>query len=169
MAQRFAALKLVSLVALSAATLVSTPALAREGAREAARDTGLDQVESRLSDPNTQQAVGEALAGMLAALMDVKAAPFVKAMDKVGKSAGQGPVARDIPADATLGDLAGPDARQAPRQLARQVPQMMGAMGAMTGAMKEMLPQLEDMAKRMGDQMGKSIDRAERGQGKQRD
>lgn len=155
-------LKAASLTALTAAMLSPLPALARESAR----DAGLNAVQDRLGDPATQQAVGDALAGMVAAMLDLKAAPFVKAMDSIGQPMGQGGKNRTIPDGATLGDLAGPEARRAPAQMARQVPQMMGAMGAMTGVMQEMLPQLEDIGRRMGDQMGKSIERAERRDGK---
>lgn len=165
MPQPRSALKLASLAALAMAVLAPAPALARDSAG----DKGLAEIEGRLSDPDTQQAMGDALAGMMAALLDMKAAPFTKAMDKMGKSMGGRPMARTIPDDATLGDLAGPEARRAPATLARQVPQMMGAMGAMTGVMQEMLPQLEEMGKRMGEQMGKSIERAERRAGREQD
>jgi hypothetical protein len=165
MPQPRSALKLASLAVLAFAALAPVPALARNSAH----DAGLAEVESRLSDPDTQQAMGDALAGMMAALLDMKAAPFAKAMDKMGKSMGGRPMARNIPDDATLGDLAGPDARRAPGKIAAQVPQMMGAMGAMTGVMQEMLPQLEEMGKRMGEQMGKSIERAEQRTGRGRD
>lgn len=154
-------LKLVSMIGLAAA-LAPMPA--------AARDHRLAEVEDRLSDPRAQHAMGDALAAMMTAMMSIKAAPFVNAMDSVARSTGaderdQRPISRDFPADATLGDLAGPDARDMPRQMARKVPQMMGAMGAMTGAMGEMLPQLEAMGRRIARDMNieaaKADDRAD--------
>lgn len=123
------------------AVLAASPALARE----APRDTGLAEIEARLSDPRSQDAMGQALAGMMAALLQIKAEPFARAMEKVG----DGRSARAIPKGATLGDLAGPQARHMPSEVARKVPAMMGAMGAMAGAFEEMLPQLEAMGRQM--------------------
>lgn len=123
------------------AVLAASPALARE----APRDSGLAEMEARLSDPRTQNAMGEALGDMLAALMQIQAEPFAKAMARMG----DGKAARAIPKGATLGDLAGPQARHMPREVAAKVPAMMGAMGAMAGAFEEMLPQLEAMGRQM--------------------
>ncbi len=145
--------KLVSLAALGTA-LAATSATAR--------DRGLADAESRLSDPKAQQAMGDALATMMAAMMQIKAAPLLKAMDSMGTTMGERRAARGVPADATLGDLAGPEARDMPREMAHKVPQMMGAMGAMAGAMGEMLPQLETMGKRMERQMDRAMDKVDR-------
>lgn len=165
MPQLRSAVKLVSLSALAAVLLAPLPAAAGDKDR-AQRDRALGELQTRLGDPDTQRAMGDAMASLMAAMLDMKAAPFLKAMDRMGKSMGERPMARDIPEDATLGDLAGPEAREMPREVARKAPAMMGAAGAMAGAMGEMLPQLEEAGKRMGDQMRKSmektIDRAER-------
>lgn len=165
MPQLRSAVKLVSLSALAAALLAPLPAAAGDKDR-AQRDRALGELQTRLGDPETQRAMGDAMASLMAAMLDMKAAPFLKAMDRMGKAMGERPMARDIPEDATLGDLAGPEAREMPREVARKAPAMMGAAGAMAGAMGEMLPQLEEAGKRMGDQMRKSmektIDKAER-------
>lgn len=155
------AVKLVSLSALAAALLAPLPAAARDAGDKdrAQRDRALGELQTRLGDPETQRAMGDAMASLMAAMLDMKAAPFLKAMDRMGKSMGERPVARDIPDDATLGDLAGPEARDMPREVSRKAPAMMGAAGAMAGAVGEMLPQLEEVGKRMGDQMRKSMEK----------
>ena len=150
MPQPRSALKLASLAALALAVLAPAPALARDSAG----DKGLAEIEGRLSDPDTQQAMGDALAGMMAALLDMKAAPFAKAMDKMGKSMGGRPMARTIPDDATLGDLAGPDARQLPGQIKRSVPGLMNASGSMVGALEVLAPQLEAIGKQLERDLG---------------
>lgn len=157
MPQPRAALKLVSLSALAAALLAPLPAAAKERSE---RDRAVGDLQDKLGDPRTQEAIGDAMAGMMAAMLDMKAGPFLKAMDRVGQTTGERPRHRDIPDDATLGDLAGPGAREMPREVARKAPAMMGAAGAMVGAMGEMLPQLEEVGKRMGDQMRETIDKA---------
>lgn len=160
MPQPRSAVKLVSLTALAAALLAPMPAAAKDHGRNAERDRALSEMQGRLGDPATQRAMGDAMAGMMAAMLEMKAAPFLKAMDQMGTSMGEAPAHRAIPDDATLGDLAGPEARRMPQEVARKAPAMMGAAGAMAGAMGEMLPQLEEMGKRMGDQMRKTMERA---------
>ncbi|PKB14465.1 hypothetical protein B0I00_2054 [Novosphingobium kunmingense] len=159
MPQPRATTKLVSLSALAAALLAPLPAAARDTSE---RDRAIGDIQDKLGDPRTQEAIGDAMAGMMAAMLDMKAAPFLKAMDRVGQTTGEHPRHRDIPDDATLGDLAGPGARAMPDEVARKAPAMIGAAGAMVGAMGEMLPQLEEAGKRMGDQMRESIDKAAR-------
>lgn len=72
---------------------------------------------------------------------------------------GNAKAARRIPHGATLGDLAGPDARRAPEELRRRVPMMMGAMSELSVMMKEMAPQLEAM----GKDFARKIDKTEAG------
>ena len=157
MSQRSSAVRFVSLTALAAVMLAPLPAYA-SNARDSQRAIG--ELQNRLGDPETQHAMGDALAGLMAAMMDMKAAPFLKAMDRMGKSMGDSAPRRDIPENATLGDLAGPEARDMPRQIAQRTPAMMGAMGAMAGAMGEMIPQLETVGKRMGEQMRKTMEKS---------
>lgn len=162
MPQPRSAVKLISLSALAAVLLAPVPAAARGAADKdrARRDCALGELQTRLGDPATQQAMGDAMATLMAAMLDMKAAPFLKAMDRMGKPMGEHTVPRDIPDNATLGDLAGPQARAMPGEVARRAPAMMGAAGAMAGAMGEMLPQMEEMGKRMGDQMRKTIEKS---------
>lgn len=166
MPQPRAAKTLVSLSALAAAMLAPLPAAARD---KAYHDSTIGDIQDKLGDPRTQDAIGDAMAGLMEAMLDIKAAPFLKAMDRVGAASGERPRHRDVPDDATLGDLAGPEARDMPRTVARQAPAMMGAAGAMVGAMGEMLPQMAEMGRRMGDQMRKSMDKAARDRDERRD
>jgi hypothetical protein len=75
----------------------------------------------------------------------MKVAPLAKAMEQMGNRE----TARSIPRNATLADLAGPEARRMPREISQKVPMMMGAMAGMSEAMEAMLPQLEAMAEKM--------------------
>lgn len=127
---------------LAAATLSPAPAFAREARLGGAID--------QLSDPRNQRAMSGAVAGLLEALLSIKAEPFLRAADGLDPAKPR----RRIDPDATLGDLAGPDARRAPRELAQKLPVMMGAMAGMAGAMEAVLPQLEAMSKELSDRMG---------------
>lgn len=142
-------------VVLAAAAAFAPPALARP----ATSDEGLGQVAERLSDPRTQRAMGTAIESMLEALLSMKAAPLAKAAEAMGDR----DAARKIDPQATLGDLAGPEARDLPREAARQVPKMMGAMAGMTGAMEAMLPQLRAMGEATGDAISKAAGDAMQG------
>ena len=128
-----------------AAALVPAAATARD--RDGARAMAV------LSNPESQAALGEAMAGLVEALMQVRAAPFVKALDR----ADPGRRDRGIDPDATLGDLAGPEARAVPRQIEQRLPQMMGAMAGMAEAVDAMRPQLEAMAKQMQERMAGTV------------
>ncbi|MBS0481785.1 MAG: hypothetical protein JSR96_06445 [Proteobacteria bacterium] len=161
MSQPRSILKFASLGVLAAALLAPLPALARDSAHSSDAQRGLAEVEGRLSDPAAQQAIGDAMASLMAAMLDIKAAPFLKAVDRAGATMGDRPVHREIPDDATLGDLAGPGARDMPREVSRRAPAMMSAAGAMVGAMSEMLPQLEQMGRRMEQQMRRSLPRGQ--------
>ena len=126
---------------LASAALAPVPALAR--------DNGLGKAVAQLNDPQLQATIASAMAALSEAMMGMKMAPFAKAMDGMGRAAGDSDAGSDIDPDATLGDMMGPEAREMPRQMARQVPQMMGAMAGMAGAMEGILPQLEELGKRL--------------------
>ncbi len=132
--------------AVLAAAALPVPALARE-ARSG-------KIVEALANPGTQQAMAGAMAALTEALLDLKIGPFAKALDGMGDTTGNRRAARHIDPDATLGDLAGPEARRMPGEVARKLPQMMGAMAGMAGAMEAMLPQLEAMGEKMKDAMG---------------
>lgn len=126
-------LAVVSLAAVAAAPL---PALAR--------DDGPADMARRLSDPGTQAAVTIALTALSEAMLDLKIEPFRRALGAMGDES-----VDDLPPDARLRDLAGPEASGLPAEIGRRVPQAMGAVAGMAGALEDLMPQLEDMAKRM--------------------
>lgn len=130
-----AKLGLAALAALAAST-ASSPALAR--------DKGFDDATRVLGDPAMQQRMGEMLAALTGAMLELDVAPLAKAIDQAEGKPGQ----RSYRKGMKLGDLAGPDARHAPDQVRRAVPQAMGTMAGMAGAMEAMLPQLEAMAEK---------------------
>jgi hypothetical protein len=135
---------------VSALALAPLPAMAS--------DAPLGQVADALTDPARQDALAGGLEALTAALLALRVGPFMEAMERAGHSRGM----RDIDPDSTLGDLAGPEAREIPREVSAKVPVMMDTMGAMAGQMGEMLPQLEALAKRMEGAMDESMRRDRR-------
>ncbi len=113
-----------------------------------ANDTRAGEIAKQLNDPATQYAVAGMLSAMSKAILSMEIAPFVKAMERV-----PGAPARDIPPDATVGDLAGTSHDEMRDRLIEHVPAMMAAMGGMAGAFDEMMPELEAMAEKMKDAM----------------
>ena len=106
--------------ALVAAAALPVPAFAREA--------NGSQVAEVLANPGTQRAMAGAMAAMTEAMLDMKVGPFAKAMEGMDDATGNRRAARRIDPNATLGDLAGPEARRMPREVARKMPKMMGAM-----------------------------------------
>lgn len=144
MSKRFVAAVIWPLTVLA---LLPSPALARERPSEAA------EMARELEDPRNQKAAASALGDLFGVMLGMKAAPLAKAMDAMGEH----DAARRIPKGATIGDLAGPEARAVPREIKRRVPGMMTAMAAMTGMLDEMMPQLEAI----GDNLERDLDRAD--------
>jgi hypothetical protein len=141
MLTRSAGRNLVSLAALAALALAPVPALAR--------DTADEDIASKLSDPRKQEAMGNVMAAMMTVMLSIKAEPLARAMKRMGEDK----AARKIPRGATLGDLAGPEAKRMPAEVRRQVPAMMGAMGELAGMMKDLAPQLEAIGEDFDRQM----------------
>lgn len=141
MLTRSAGRKLASLTALAALALAPVPALARDSADE--------DFAAGLNDPRKQEAMGNAMAALMSAMLSMKAEPLARAMERMGEPQ----AARKIPRGATLGDLAGPEAKRMPAEMRRRVPAMMGAMGELAGMMKGIAPQLEAIGEDFGRQM----------------
>lgn len=145
--------------AAAALALIIAPASAeaRDAARNTAdsgqRDSGMAEMTARLADPQLQHALGDALAAMTDALMDMRMAPLAR----VAESAGAKPSSQPIGPDTRLRDMAGPGAAQMQDEIRTRVPQAMGAMAGMAGAMEAMLPQLQAMAEGMKDRMGAAL------------
>lgn len=144
MSKRFVAAAMLPLTVLA---LLPTPAAARERPSEAA------EMARELEDPRNQRAAANAMGALFEVMLGMKAAPLAKPMDAMGER----DTARRIPKGATIGDLAGPEARAMPREIKRRVPGMMTAMATMTGMLDEMMPQLEAI----GEQMGRDFGRAD--------
>lgn len=122
------------------AALSPVPALAHEPADGAA------DVAEKLNDPLTQYAVAGMLSAMSKSVLDMRIEPLVKAMDGLG-----GRRMRQLPPNATVGDVAGTDHEQVRDGLVQHVPKAMSAMGAMASAAQKMMPELERMAREVRD------------------
>ena len=130
---------------LAAALLVAPmPAFAQE--------TQAAEFAERLSDPDFQQGVAGAVSAMMGALLDIKMAPLSEAMAKM-----EGKQAPEMDPDATLGDIAGPDANRIPGEMAEKLPHMMGAMAGMAEQMEVILPVLRQVAEGMADDLAKGM------------
>jgi hypothetical protein len=121
------------------AACLSAPAHASENRAE--------ELARRLDDPDTQYRVAGALSAITSEFLEMRAEPFLRAME----AAGAGEAAPDLPPDATLGDLAGPEAQRLPGEIERRVPDLMGSLAEMASAFGAMQPELEAMARRMKD------------------
>lgn len=141
---------LSSAMALAAFAPAFAPDTAYAQAKIDGQESRAGELAKQLHDPMTQYAVAGALSAMSNILLDMKIEPLVRVME----SAGAGTV-RDLPADATLRDMAGPGADRAQNEIVDKIPEMMGRMGAMAGAFDEMMPELERMARRMRDAIPK--------------
>lgn len=122
-----------------------SPAQAHE--RDADDRDGSD-ISHQLSDRGNQMRAAATLSALSGALLATDIAPFTRAMRSVDHD-----FARDLPPDATLGDLAGPRAQELPYELARKTPEAMGKAAGMVGALEEMRPQLKAMARKFKQQM----------------
>ena len=141
---------LIVAVPLAMVALWPGPAAAREPAT--ASTSGANEVIRQLEDPHRQAAVADAMGAMMSAMLSMKAAPLARAMDAMGNH----DEAQRIPRDATMGDLAGPDARRIPDEVKRRVPGMMIALSSLAGLMDEMMPEL----KKIGADFEHAMDRA---------
>ncbi|MBS3928223.1 MAG: hypothetical protein KGZ65_07315 [Sphingomonadales bacterium] len=143
MSKRFVAAAVLPLTVLA---LLPASAMARE------RPSDTAEMARELEDPRNQRAAANAMGALFEVMLGMKAAPLAKAMDAMGER----DAARRIPRGATIGDLAGPEARAMPREIKRRVPGMMTAMASMTGMLDEMMPQLEAIGKQMERDFGRA-------------
>ena len=136
-------------IALSALVLLAAPVPVL-----AAPEDEAQHMTDELNDPATQARIAVAAEAVTQAVLAMPAAPLLRAAETM---AGRDPEAVDP--DLTVGDLAGPDAAEAPRELAHRLPEMMGAMAAMTAALETMLPELRAMGDRIAEDMARTTDR----------
>jgi len=121
---------------LAASALTPLPA--------SARDSEAADVAKRLSDPANQVAATVALTALSEALLDIRIEPLRKALAAAGSDA-----AHDLPPDARLRDIAGPEAQELPGTIGKRVPQAMSAAAGMAGAVQDMLPELKAAADKL--------------------
>ena len=126
-----------------AGALAPASALAAEG--DAAR------VAEQLNDPVVQERMAAAAEVRTEAVLGLPAGPLLRAAETM---AGRDPEAVDP--DLRVGDLVGPEAAEAPRELAHRLPQMMGALAVMAATMEAMLPELRAMGDRIAEDMADS-------------
>jgi hypothetical protein len=104
-----------------------------------------DSVELPVGDdPGSQIAATVALTALSEMLLDLNIEPIRRAMATVDPYAGA-----DLPPDARLRDLAGPEAGELPGEIGRRVPQTMGAAAGMIGAFQNLMPELQATVDRM--------------------
>jgi hypothetical protein len=126
--------------ALATCLLLPAPALAGEPGNDAAN------VTRELNDPARQQQIASAMEVMMQAMLEMPAAPLLRAAAEMN---GEDPEAVDP--DKRIADLAGPGASEMPHEMARRVPQMMGTAASLATVLASMLPELQAAAKRMED------------------
>ena len=123
-----------ALSALATACLLAPiPALAAEP------DTETSDIAKELTDPARQAELAAMVETMTNLMLEMPAAPLLRA---AATMAGEDPEAVDE--NATVGDLAGPEAAEAPREFAHRLPQMMSALAIMAAAFEDMAPLLRE-------------------------
>ena len=125
--------------------LLLLPALAADRAPEGDVEATTAEVEARLSDPATQDAMADGMAAASEALLDLPLAPMMKA---IARASGDDPEAVDP--RMTLRRMS-PEAAHVPDEVRAKVPAMMGAMAGMAGGMGAMIPAMKEMAARMAE------------------
>ena len=142
--------------------LLAAPALALVLAASpaSARDESARQVTEQLRNPATQQAMARAVAAMSEAMLDMPLDPLARMAEAMGDRR----AARHM-RGATVGDYAGPEARDVPREMRRKLPGLMGQAGGMVAAAEEMTPALKAMAREMGARMKDAMRDGARGDG----
>lgn len=115
---------------------------------------GTDQPASILHDPDQQDRIANAISAMMGALMNVNIGPLAGVIAEADPYSD----ARDIPADATLGELVGRDAGDAQR-MGDQVRNSTRMAGAAASALGAYLPVLRDVARDMTAQVEENMRR----------
>ena len=129
-------------------TAAALAALAAAPGGALAKSPSGSKVAEEMRDPVNQAVMSGAVRALSEALLDIKLAPFVKAIE-----AAHGNDPRDIDPDMTLRDYAGPEAERMPYEMSRRLPALMDATGEMAGAFEASLPALKAMAIEMRDRV----------------
>jgi hypothetical protein len=110
------------------------------------RDTDeFSEMADRIGNPAIQDSVSTAVERATGAMMEMNIGRFAQAIER----ARPGTVRRYIRSDATIGDLAGRDARYLPEELGERSREAMGMMSGFARAMAVMMPEFERMGREM--------------------
>jgi hypothetical protein len=105
----------------------------------------MNDMADKMADPRIQDNVAHMVEGMTDAMMHLPVGKMAQAVER----ARPGILHKRIRSDATLGDIAGRDARDLPETLGDKSRDMMGMMGGFAKAFAVMLPEFEKMGKQM--------------------
>ncbi|MXO89229.1 hypothetical protein [Pontixanthobacter aquaemixtae] len=111
-------------------------------------EPALDELTDKLSDPVEQDKMASMVDAMGEVLLQMPVGPLLDAAAKL-----PGADMPEMDRDATMRDLAGPDADELPGQLSSKVPMMMGMLSEMIKGLDAMRPALEDMGKQMQERI----------------
>lgn len=134
----------IALLMLTVA-MTSAPALARHSA-----DDDLGRAARQLADPARQQQIAQAAGDAVNAVLSLPVGPLLRADAEI---AGDDP--RAIDPDTRVGDLAGPAADDARREVTEGLPRMASAMADLANAVHDMIPQF----RAMGERLDRDLDR----------
>jgi hypothetical protein len=109
------------------------------------RDDEFSVMADRIGDPAVQDGVATIVERATGAMMNMNVGRFAQAIER----ARPGTVGRRIPGDATVGDLAGRDARYLPEELGEKSREAMGMMSGFARALAAMMPEFERMGREM--------------------
>ncbi|MEQ1509737.1 MAG: hypothetical protein ABL909_04955 [Sphingopyxis sp.] len=143
--------RIVPIIALTAALFVS-PASAQNQTRDEA-----PRALRQLQDPRNAEALGTIAEALARTLMSVEVGPLVDAVRKIDPNSDLANVDRD----ATLGEVAHVDARDAAR-LGDNAQAAGTMLAGMSRQLEVMLPMFEAMARDMGAQWERDWDQARR-------
>jgi hypothetical protein len=105
----------------------------------------MNDIGDKMADPRMQDSVAHMIEGMTDTMMHLPVGKMAQAVER----ARPGTLHKRIRNDATLGDIAGRDARDLPETLGDKSRDMMGMMGGFAKAFAVMLPEFEKMGKQM--------------------
>ncbi|RDC60490.1 hypothetical protein HME9302_01698 [Alteripontixanthobacter maritimus] len=134
--------RIVTSVAALAGIALASPAAAQGIEDTDTAEAAAVVMAERMRDPAVQDRMVGVLADLMDAMLDVKVGPLAETLEEFGDEPVEG-----IDRDATLRDLAGPDAEDIPADVAEELPRAMDAMAGMTKGLAAMLPALREMAK----------------------
>lgn len=131
--------------AMAAALMTAPAAFAQDNTSpqtQRSAEAEITQLADKLSDPALQSNVAAMLERMTGVMMRLPVGKFAAAVE----DARPGSIKKEIPADATIADLAGEKAENAPEMLGKQSRIAMGMMSGFAKVFAEMLPEFQATA-----------------------